>query len=161
MKVKCLNCNKKFEKRNADIKTSPRHYCSRSCSAIKNNQNPNRNIKRKTKQCIICQALIYHSRKKCPRCIENFVAPDYTLQEATYVQSHRSSAFALVRSRARIVAKQLGFNKCNHCGYAKHIEIAHIKPVHTFDLNTKLSIINDPTNIIALCPNCHWEFDHT
>jgi tRNA threonylcarbamoyladenosine modification (KEOPS) complex Cgi121 subunit len=160
MLVKCLNCQKKFEKRNCDIVNSPNHYCSRSCAAIKNNQNPNRKIKKKTKKCKICGELIYKSRQKCPKCIENFAPPDYTLKEAIYEQHHKSSAFALVRSRARILGKQLGLNKCSHCGYDKHVEIAHIKAIKDFSLSTKISTINHPSNIIALCPNCHWEFDH-
>jgi len=160
MLVKCLNCKKKFEKRKCDMVNSPNHYCSRSCAAIKNNQNPNRRIKKKTKKCKICEELIYSSRQKCPNCIKNTIAPDYTLQDAIYSEHHRSSAFALVRSRARTLAKQLGLNKCSHCGYDKHVEIAHIKPIKDFDLTTKISVINDPNNIIPLCPNCHWEFDH-
>jgi hypothetical protein len=154
MIVKCLNCKKKFEKRKCDAARSPNHYCSRSCAAISHNKNPNRNTKKKTKKCKICGELIYSSRQKCPICIENFIPPDYTLKEAIYDQHHRSSAFALVRSRARNVAKQLGLNQCSHCGYDKHVEIAHIKAIKDFSLNTH------PTNIIALCPNCHWEFDH-
>ena len=160
MLVKCLNCNKKFEKKKSETIKSPNHYCSRSCAAIQNNKNPNRNVKQKTKKCKICGDLIYSSRQKCPKCISNYLAPDYTLREAIYEQHHRSSAYALVRSRARSVAKQLGMNKCSHCGYNKHVEIAHIKPIGNFSLDTKLSTINSKNNLIALCPNCHWEFDH-
>ncbi len=160
MLVKCLNCKKKFEKRKSDIINSPNHYCSRSCAVIKNNKNPNRNIKKKTKQCKICGELIYSSRQKCPSCIENFIPPDYTLEEVIYNKHHKSSAFALVRSRARTFAKQLGLKKCCNCGYDKHVEIAHIKPISSFSLQTKLSTINSKDNIIALCPNCHWEFDN-
>jgi hypothetical protein len=160
MFVKCQNCKKKFQKQESQIKKSPNHYCSRSCAAIKNNQNPNRRIKKKTKKCKICGELIYSSRQKCPNCIKNTIAPDYTLQDAIYSTHHKSSAFALVRSRARSVAKSLGMNKCIHCGYDKHVEIAHIKPISSFDLGTKISKINHKNNIIPLCPNCHWEFDH-
>ena len=160
MQVKCKNCNKKFKKKPSEISRSPNHYCSRSCAATSNNKNPNRNIKQKTKSCKICGELIYSSRQKCPSCIEKFMPPDYTLKEAIYEQHHKSSAFALVRSRARTVAKQLGLNKCSICGYDKHVEIAHVKPISSFSLSTKLSTINSKNNILALCPNCHWEFDH-
>ena len=46
------------------------------------------------------------------------------------------------------------------CGYDNHIEVAHIKPISSFDDNTKLSEINHKNNIVALCPNHHWEFDN-
>lgn len=49
---------------------------------------------------------------------------------------------------------------CQNCGYNKHIELCHIKPVSEFSLDTKLSIVNAPDNILVLCPNCHWEFDN-
>jgi predicted restriction endonuclease len=144
MFVKCQNCKKKFQKQQSQINRSPNHYCSRSSDA---------------KKCELCDTLIYCNRKKCPECIKSS-APDYSLSEAIYKKHHKSSAFALVRSRARSVAKSLGMNKCTHCGYNKHVEIAHIKPISSFDLKTKISKINNKNNIIALCPNCHWEFDH-
>jgi len=160
MLVKCLNCRNKFEKRKCDIANSPNHYCSRSCAAIKNNQNPHRNTKKKTKKCKLCGTLILSNRQKCPDCIKRHQPPDYTLQEAIYEQHHKSSAFALVRSRARTVAKNANLNKCSKCGYDKHVEIAHIKPISSFSLDTKLSEINHINNLLPLCPNCHWEFDN-
>lgn len=50
--------------------------------------------------------------------------------------------------------------KCLLCGYDKHIEIAHIKAVADFDDSSLVSEINDIHNLIPLCPNHHWEFDH-
>ena len=85
---------------------------------------------------------------------------DITLKDAIYIKHHRSSAFALVRLRARATAKKLGWNKCSKCPYDKHFEVGHIKPIKDFDESTLLSVINHPSNLIALCPNCHWEHDH-
>jgi predicted nucleic-acid-binding Zn-ribbon protein len=50
---------------------------------------------------------------------------------------------------------------CNNCGYTKHVELAHIKAVSSFDKTTTLGEINSPDNVIQLCPNCHWEFDNS
>lgn len=50
--------------------------------------------------------------------------------------------------------------KCLICGYDKHIEIAHIKAVSEFSDETLISEINDINNLMALCPNHHWEYDH-
>jgi hypothetical protein len=158
MNVQCKNCGKNFEKANAQIKRSSNHYCSRSCSASINNKNSPRKVK--TKQCELCSNLILSSRKKCPECIQNLKPHDYMLKDAIYYSHHKSSAFALVRSRARLIAKNLGMNKCVKCGYNKHVEIAHIKPISEFSLDAKLSEINHESNILPLCPNCHWEYDH-
>lgn len=85
-----------------------------------------------------------------------------TLADAVNLYSihHRSSAYALVRSRARQAVKELGYKECVKCGYNKHVEIAHIKPIASFDFSTLVSVINSPGNLIPLCPNCHWEHDH-
>jgi hypothetical protein len=50
--------------------------------------------------------------------------------------------------------------KCAICGYSHHVEIAHIKAVSEFDDTTPVREINSLDNLIALCPNHHWEYDH-
>lgn len=50
--------------------------------------------------------------------------------------------------------------KCPVCGYTNHVEIAHIKAVSEFDDSTPITTINDPSNLIGLCPNHHWEYDN-
>lgn len=50
--------------------------------------------------------------------------------------------------------------KCSICGYTNHIEIAHIKAVSDFDDDILISEINNPDNLIGLCPNHHWEYDN-
>ena len=50
--------------------------------------------------------------------------------------------------------------KCAICGYTNHIEVAHIKAVSDFSDNTMIKDINSIENLIALCPNHHWEYDN-
>ena len=50
--------------------------------------------------------------------------------------------------------------KCKVCGYDKHVEIAHIKAVSEFSNETPIGEINSIDNLIALCPNHHWEYDN-
>ena len=50
--------------------------------------------------------------------------------------------------------------KCPICGYTNHVEIAHIKAVSDFSNDTIITEINNPSNLIGLCPNHHWEFDN-
>ena len=50
--------------------------------------------------------------------------------------------------------------KCCICGYDKTYEVAHIKAVSEFDDSVLISEINDIRNLMALCPNHHWEYDN-
>lgn len=52
------------------------------------------------------------------------------------------------------------FTKCQICGYDKHVEVAHKRAVSSFTDNSTAKEINDPSNLVGLCPNHHWEFDN-
>tara|TARA_Y100000356_G_scaffold127862_1_gene127174 strand:- start:367 stop:870 length:504 start_codon:yes stop_codon:yes gene_type:complete len=165
MLVTCLNCNIEFEKTTSAAKRSPNHFCCRSCACSYNNsKSPKRSKQGKCKKCEIPINTSHTYCKKCweehPMSGSDWMNDESTLEQIMYHRHHKSSAFGLVRHRARAIAKKLGWNSCCKCGYSKHIEIAHIKPVSSFPLNTKLKIVNSVDNIIPLCPNCHWEFDH-
>lgn len=72
-------------------------------------------------------------------------------------QSWRSSIQKGARSVYRNSSKP---KRCVVCGYDKTYEVAHIKSVSDFDEDTMISDINNVDNLVALCPNHHWEFDH-
>lgn len=111
--------------------------------------------------CPICESVhIIEGSKTCRKCssMSRVNAEDSTpLSELIYTKGHKSSAFALVRSRARSISPP---SSCKNCGYSKHTEVCHIKPISSFPLSTPISVVNDPNNLVRLCPNCHWEFDH-
>ena len=72
-------------------------------------------------------------------------------------QSYRSA----IRKSAEIIFKNSNKpRKCSICGYDTHIEIAHIKAVSNFDSSATIAEINLIDNLIALCPNHHWEYDN-
>lgn len=150
MSTRCITCN--------NLTQNPK-FCSRSCAAKTNNK---LNPKRKPEGvCKLCKIQILSNRSYCKNCYkENFSSKDLTLEEAIYTTHHRSSAYALIRTRARQKIKSKNITKCYNCNYNKHIEVCHVKPICSFDLNTKISIINSDENLICLCPNCHWEFDN-
>lgn len=50
--------------------------------------------------------------------------------------------------------------KCFVCGYDSFVEVCHIKKISDFTLDTKISVINDISNLVFLCPNHHWELDN-
>ena len=73
-------------------------------------------------------------------------------------QTARSS----IQKYARIIYQNSNKPKqCICCNYDKHYEVAHIKAVSDFNDDTLISEINDIDNLIALCPNHHWEYDNT
>jgi 5-methylcytosine-specific restriction endonuclease McrA len=133
-------------------------FCSRSCSAVYNNKiSPKRQL---AGSCYSCSCPIRSTRKFCKPCWkQETAAKDMTLDEASYLNHHRSSCFALVRSRAREIFRKAN-KECSNCGYKKHVEVCHIKSISSFSPDTLLSVINSKDNLVLLCPNCHWEFDH-
>ena len=145
----CILCNKE---------TLNPKFCSRSCSAKISNKI---SIKRKkTNKCKKCNCLIYSGITYCKSCyILKTNNLDITISKLIYSKHHRSSAFALIRSKARKVIKNLE-KKCIKCGYNRHVEVCHIKPISSFKDTAKISEVNDINNLILLCPNCHWEFDN-
>lgn len=79
------------------------------------------------------------------------------LTERKNYQSYRSG----IRKLAEQIYKDSGqVLSCKICGYNKHVEIAHIKAVSDFDDSTTIAEINDINNLVALCPNHHWEYDN-
>jgi predicted HNH restriction endonuclease len=168
MKVNCQNCNKSFDKQQAQIKkTNNNNFCSRSCSAAYNNTRyPRKKLKplaitvKKYSSCKKCgKDLNYKKRRMLCSICKNTNCENKTLAQVAYDKHHKSSCWALVRSRARAIMK----NKpqvCSKCGYDKHVEVAHIKSIQSFDLNVLVSEVNNESNLILLCPNCHWEYDH-
>lgn len=82
-----------------------------------------------------------------------------TLGDKTY-SKHKYAKYSYVRYYARKIGLENGMTSCINCGYNKHVEICHIKPVAEFSPDTKLTKINELSNLMPLCPNCHWEHDH-
>ena len=71
------------------------------------------------------------------------------------------SARSQIQKNARKIYEESVKPKCCIvCGYDKHYEVAHIKAVSSFDNNVLINEINNPENLIALCPNHHWEYDN-
>ena len=142
----CLNCNSQT--------TNPK-FCNRSCSSSYNNKkNPRRN---RTKKCANCDNLILKKNKYCKSCYQPNI--NHTLADIT--SPRRYQKHSQVRDKARRVYEKSNKPKCCAvCGYDKHYHICHIKAIKDFPLNTLVSTINHIDNLIALCPNHHWELDN-
>lgn len=105
-------------------------------------------IKKTSKLCLECHQLKYGVEHK-------------TYKELKEKRANWWTARVPIAKHARIVYSDSDKVKaCYNCGYDKHYQVCHIKAVADFDENTLIKEINNIDNLIALCPNCHWEYDH-
>lgn len=157
---KCFFCNKI---------TKNKKFCSKSCSAKVSNKKPKR--KKVKKLCSKCDNFVRNNRsllcehhhqermKYGKDYLMNLTLADYTERDSIK-KLHQSSKFAHIRGLNRSWNKDLVLMPCKICGYTKHVELAHIIPISKFPGTAKLKDINSKSNVVPLCPNCHWEFDN-
>ena len=153
-KIICPSCEKEFMSKFKDMK-----YCSRSCS---NSDKPRR--KKAMHTCKGCNNMIPLRSLFCEQCKSTGkhlgggkFLKDKTIKEALYKSG--ANRFGTIRCHAHTVVKNR-VQACCNCGYEKHVEIHHIKDISNFSLDTKISIVNHPENLVLLCRNCHWECSH-
>lgn len=141
--------------------TNPK-YCSRSCVAKHTNRlYPKR--RKKDRFCKHCGKAITHlkgRRTVCLSCNRSHVDWD-TITIAEMRGRRRYQKHSAIRDRARQQYMRNGRPlRCHVCGYDKHVDICHIRALSDFPGDTLLTTANAPENLVALCPNHHWEFDH-
>ena len=141
---KCGNCG---------VETSNPNYCSRSCAAKVNNKIPKR---RPSKLCG-CGKKIRRSVTQCRNCR---VKSKGEQPISLFFYARGANRYNGIRGMARTSYRHSGRDRvCHNCGYNKHVEICHIKPICDFPDTTSINVVNGPDNLVALCPNCHWEYD--
>lgn len=144
-----------------------KRFCGQSCAAKFNNTTtafPKR--KRTPKVCVKCgerhattrprQDGSLNYNKLCADC---HVDKYQRLAEATKSESSHSQ----IRGHARKVMKDAGLSclcAVPGCDYTHFAECCHRTPVKDFPPDTKLKDMNSVDNLVALCPNHHWDFDH-
>jgi len=157
--VMCDKCGKKFNKFPSQIKKTKGNFCSSSCAASFNNKKyPKRHNEG---SCVSCNTGISKRKIYCNECLPN---KEIDWSNISYLEIRRRYNYqknSLIRMLARRCYRKLGAPKrCAVCGYSKHYNVCHRKPVHSFDPGALISEINDIRNLVALCPNHHWEFDN-
>lgn len=143
-------------------------FCSRSCTAVYNNKIfPKRKLNKlcnkescnnvvKSYRHVLCE--LHFNEQKNNKFEHKTIAQCrdfYSLKG-----KHKSWLNVRIRQYARLWHKDLTKLPCFKCGYNKHVELAHIKPVSSFPDDTLIKVVNSKENVIQLCPNCHWEFDN-
>jgi hypothetical protein len=142
----CKSCNSIINILDSERVSTVRKkvFCSSSCSATYNNR--------------------LRIRKEKPKSIKKEKEDKIgllTKDELFGIRGSYQSARSTICKIARRVYKASGNPmKCLVCGYEKHTDISHVDPVSEFSGDSKINEINHVTNLVALCPNHHWEFDN-
>jgi predicted restriction endonuclease len=124
-----------------------KYFCNSSCSAIFNN------TQREKKQTESKEIKIKPERFS----FFNEVTKKEFFEKKGVYYKFRSE----IRKHAQFVyEKNNGEKTCKVCGYDKHIQVCHIKSVSSFKDDDLITEINSKNNLVGLCPNHHWEFDH-
>lgn len=128
---------------------------------------------REEKFCKKCNVPIDYNKKYCNQCWNDTEIRNYIKNNETDIDDYPSVKSLLkhrdiiryhrrVRDNARkIYFKNFSSPICEKCGYKHHIEVCHVIPLKEFVKQfIDYKIVNCLTNLVGLCPNCHWEFDH-
>ncbi len=163
----CLCCNASFY-RPKSSKTNGNTFCSSSCAATWNNKGKQKNPP-KSRECKRCGTSFFRLNDDrsylCRDCRNNKkTTKNITLVECIEKLSvkgkHPSWKTTHVRHHNAAYNRALKKLPCQKCGYSTHVELAHIKAVSSFPDSAYLEEINSSDNILVLCRNHHWEFDH-
>jgi len=174
-----LNCNKVIEVGKQKVsQIKGKRFCGYSCSAKYYNSKKQK-TKTKIKICQLCGKGVliergkngrYRDKKYCSSCFLEVQArhcgADTHISNLTKKQVFdRYDRYYIGRAAIRKHAKKVfdkskKDKKCFICGYDKHIDVAHIKSVSDFSNDCLISEINNELNLVGLCLNHHWEYDH-
>jgi predicted restriction endonuclease len=164
---KCLNCGEVIHPKEKQKMREVRNkkFCNHSCSASFNNLKRFVIIEKIFNHIINTKNSIKYRKAKKDKS-EKLKVPKFEylndktkgeLFENTKWQNARST----IQKHARFIYNNSDKCKCcNVCKYDKHYQVAHKKSVSSFQKEARILDINDIDNLIALCPNHHWEFDH-
>lgn len=149
-------------------------FCNTSCAARFNNKNKTRRKKdAELRPCSVCGEQFspprrggngFRKRSRCEKCYSlNVRLNDIrgkTKGEVFSVRNGYQSARSAIQKHARRVFLSSGKpEECAICGYDFKIEVAHKRAVSSFPDDSPIESINCSSNLVALCPNHHTEYD--
>lgn len=156
--MNCLNCS---------TETKNPKFCSSSCSASYNNHTKPKRT-RSERFCKHCGESVGPQLSRgargfcCSDCKPGQLSHTLTLGELKGSgNANRGGRYPMIRNWSRKTYIRSGRPmECFHCGYDYHVDICHIRDVSDFPLTATVEEVNDLSNLVALCRNHHWEFDH-
>jgi hypothetical protein len=176
----CAYCNSiimpKGKERFSEVRK--KKFCDSTCSAYYNNAKriSIRTDETKEEPCECCgKQLIrrineskvkfkerrFCSRKCAIKMVKGWITGNPTKEHIFINGKNWQSSRSSIRKHATRVIRDSNVEmKCAECGYSNYVEICHIKSVSSFSKESRLEEINSLDNLVILCPNHHWEFDH-
>ena len=164
----CLSCGVVIEVKESEKVSLVRKkkFCDRSCASVYNNKmSPKRQKspeslerERQRVRCPYCNGDKDQRSLTCSLC-KAVLYRNITLKELR-AKYNKNSYASVIRNNSRIIFQKTGKMECAICGYTHHVDVCHIKPVAAFPEDAQLSEVNALSNLVALCPNHHWELDH-
>lgn len=173
----CLFCKQPFK---VAYRLSPKRrermkFCSKACVSRRNWQEGV--LARKEYRCEGCNVILPRERSKktgelkrrrrfCGQCLlvrksKGVLFGHRTKAELFSIRANWQSARGAIQRHARdMLVRSDQPLACVVCGYSKYVEVAHVKSVSSFSGESTLDEINSVSNLVALCPNHHWEFDN-
>lgn len=181
--VPCKRCGKTIKKALSEVRKTKNSFCSQTCSAVFNNTLRgvrNTDLTRRhfvpsilcnvlyIKKLVLCQNCnkLYHkksNRVTSSLTCSHFCSMELSMKSKTMqdlVVRKGANSYDSVRSNARNYSKYFYPKLCMLCGYDKHYEVCHVKDIKDFNSNSTIIEVNSRSNLVHLCPNCHWEFDN-
>lgn len=137
-------------------------FCNRKCAAVHNNKKRIRKPWGRGRCCKKCGGAVEKWKTLCNsvECRIRVTLLSGT-KGALFEACKWQSAHSYIRNNSRSVYASSDRPKaCVVCGYNYHYDVCHIRPVSDFDDGAMISEINSINNLVALCPNHHWELDH-
>lgn len=169
IKVICQECGNQIEKNHWNVEEGKPSFCNKKCANKRLNREKWKNHipKRELFKCERC-GKPRDGRAKGKICLGCVMveAKEKTnkITVGELKEKHKSKNAhwysAEIRNFCRMYNSKL-FNRCQKCGYDNHVELCHIKPINSFEDSATVGEINDPSNVVVLCPNHHWEFDNS
>ena len=151
--ISCKHCNEPFQRN-----TSRTKFCSLRCASSHYQRSKNHFAlsricacgNKKDKYAIFC--------RPCRDANSFHKSGLQTVGESK--QKKGPYVHVATRNHAQSVMKFYKIpRKCVVCSYDTYVEVAHVKPIASFPLDTLLKVVNDLQNLAHLCPNHHKEFD--
>ena len=152
------------------------YFCNSSCSAKHSNKvspkryvddvqckgNCGKNLGKfwinKREYCEECLIILNNKKSIVKKNLADRTFEEYL---SNYKYRDYANKYTAIRQHGKKVIDRSNIPKCcKNCGYDKHVEVCHLKGIPEFDKTCLISEINSLDNLVYLCSNCHWEYDH-
>lgn len=109
----------------------------------------------RSKQCKDC-----HHKSMSDKIVQSCLSMTDPISKFTYGTSNNPNHWVKIRINARKLVKNLGLlDSCIVCDFP-HVDVCHAKAIKDWPETTPINVVNHPDNLLVLCKNCHWLFDH-